>query len=164
MDNAFYYFHFYTSIYFSLCTSVRSFVRPSLFLYVFLQRHVNASNPLQCSYTYVTTSGKYLYLYKHYDLYAESSETWSGNQTCIRRNIVWYKNNMQPLWTLVHTKRGPTPLNQPPIPSVLYIILSPFVTDSVSKVAAPGDGVWVEGDDVDIGRLICFGDVFDCTC
>ena len=71
---------------------------------------------------------------------------------------------MHPLWTLVHTNRGPTPLNQPPMPSVLYISLSPFVTDSVSKVMAPGVGVWVDGDDVDIGRLICLGgDVFDCT-
>ena len=50
------------------------------------------------------------------------------------------------------------------MPSVLYISLSPFVTDSVSKVMAPGVGVWVDGDDVDIGRLICLGgDVFDCT-
>jgi hypothetical protein len=51
-------------------------------------------------------------------------------------NSVWYKTSMVPDWTLVQTARGPTPRNQPAMPSVLYIISRPVVTDEVSSVAA----------------------------
>lgn len=61
---------------------------------------------------------------------------------------------MVPLCTLVQTKRGPTPLNHPAIPSVLYIILSPVSTDDVSSITALWTLSVVEGEEVDIG-LIC---------
>lgn len=60
---------------------------------------------------------------------------------------------MHPLWMLVHTKRGPTPLNHPPMPSCLYIILRPTNTDDVSSGGTPGLGLCVEGDDVEMSRF-----------
>ena len=57
-----------------------------------------------------------------------------------------------PLWTLVQTNLGPTPRNQPSIPSVLYINFSPVKMDEVSKTGAPGLTVDVDGDEVDINR------------
>jgi hypothetical protein len=56
------------------------------------------------------------------------------------------------------------------MPSVLYIIFNPVMTDDVSRVAAPCALSVVDGEDVDIGRLCeglglvdfdgaeCFGD------
>lgn len=38
-----------------------------------------------------------------------------------------------PLCTLVQTNLGPTPRNQPPTPSVLYIILRPVMIEDVSS-------------------------------
>lgn len=70
--------------------------------------------------------------------------------------MVWYKNSMHPLWMLVQTARGPTPLNQPPMPSDRYINLSPVVTEEVSRATAPGLGVCVDGEDVDINRFWSF--------
>ena len=55
--------------------------------------------------------------------------------------------------TLVQTARGPTPLNHPAIPSVLYIIFKPVMTEEVSRVAAPWAFSVVEGEDVEMGRL-----------
>ena len=75
---------------------------------------------------------------------------WSSNH----RNKVWYSTNMVPLCTLVHTARGPTPLNQPAMPSVLYIILSPVMTDDVSNIAAPCVRRAVEGEEV-LSRWLC---------
>ena len=66
---------------------------------------------------------------------------------------VWYRTSIVPDCTLVHTARGPTPRNQPAIPSVLYIIFRPVITDDVSRVAAPWALRVVDGEDVDIGRL-----------
>lgn len=43
----------------------------------------------------------------------------TGIQTSILRSSIWYKNNMHPLCTPVHTNRGPTPRNHPPMPSCL---------------------------------------------
>jgi hypothetical protein len=63
---------------------------------------------------------------------------------------------MVPLWTLVHTARGPTPRNHPASPSVLYITRRPVMTDDVSKVAAEWCLSDVEGEDVEIGRRGCF--------
>lgn len=59
-----------------------------------------------------------------------------------------------PLWTLVHTNRGPTPRNQPAIPSVLYINFSPVKIDDVSRFIEPGLAIEVFGDDVEIS-LVC---------
>lgn len=59
---------------------------------------------------------------------------------------------MVPLWTLVQTNLGPTPRNQPTIPSVLYINFSPVKIDEVSRTGAPGLTVDVDGDEVDMNR------------
>lgn len=64
---------------------------------------------------------------------------------------------MVPDCTDVHTARGPTPRKHPHIPSLLYIILSPCITDDVSRVAAPCGWRVVEGEEVEIGRVDCFG-------
>jgi len=66
---------------------------------------------------------------------------------------------MVPDCTLVQTARGPTPLNHPAIPSVLYIIFRPVMTEDVSRVAAPWALRVVEGEDVEIG-LLCVDFVF----
>lgn len=60
---------------------------------------------------------------------------------------------MVPLWMLVQRKRGPTPLNQPATPSVLYISFRPVRTEEVSRMAAPGLTVDVEGDEVEMNRV-----------
>jgi hypothetical protein len=63
---------------------------------------------------------------------------------------------MHPLCTLVHTSLGPTPLNHPAIPSLLYMSFKPVTTDEVSRLIHPGLGVCVEGEDVEIDRVCCF--------
>lgn len=62
---------------------------------------------------------------------------------------------MHPLCTLVHTNLGPTPLNQPANPSVLYMTFKPVNTEEVSSLIEPGRGVCVDGDDVEIERICC---------
>ncbi len=69
---------------------------------------------------------------------------------------------MVPDCTLVQTARGPTPLNHPAIPSVLYNIFRPVNTEDVSRVAAPWAFNVVEGEDVDIGRLWVNGGLAVC--
>ena len=61
---------------------------------------------------------------------------------------------MVPLCTLVHTSRGPTPRNQPAMPSVLYMSFSPVKIDEVSRLTEPGFVMDVFGEDVEIS-LVC---------
>lgn len=68
---------------------------------------------------------------------------------------------MHPDCTAVHTARGPTPRNNPLIPSVRYIILRPLITDDVSNIAAACGLSVVEGDEVEICRVRCLIEV-DC--
>ena len=68
---------------------------------------------------------------------------------------------MVPDCTLVQTNRGPTPLNHPAIPSVLYMIFMPVMTEEVSSIAAPCALRVVEGEEVEIGRLWVGMDLFD---
>jgi len=60
---------------------------------------------------------------------------------------------MIPLCTLVHTARGPTPRNHPPMPSLRYINRKPMNTLAVLSFIAPalGGGV-VEGELMEVAQ------------
>lgn len=102
----------------------RSFCFSYNSLYPPLNAAHNIPNAAQCIYhtmsfhnTNNTITDAMQYLYKaSFPIYNSSS---AGEYSSICFRIVWYKNSMQPLCTLVHKKRGPTPRNHPPKPSVL---------------------------------------------
>jgi hypothetical protein len=73
---------------------------------------------------------------------------------CLSR--VWYNTSIVADCTLVQTARGPTPLNQPAMPSVLYIIFRPVITEDVSSVAALWTFRLVEGEEVEMDRVCEF--------
>ena len=68
--------------------------------------------------------GPDLYLYSYtfmlalHPFKAAQSSSFDTGFSSNHFNNVWYMTNIVPLCTLVHTPLGPTPLNQPLIPSV----------------------------------------------